>query len=268
MRLDLTGQQFGSWKVFTIDTARTSKRRSYWRARCVCGVERSVLAEALRSGKSTSCGCVHRLQLEGRTFGQLTVQRRDDTRRPGYWLVRCSCGAERSVYYGHLTTGRQVSCGCRKRLARSTHEPGVLDLGRGRLAFVSPRDAQRVAPYCWCLDAAGYPAATICGRRVRLHVFLRGRGVDHRDGDKLNNRRENLRRCSLVQNAWNQRLRRTNRSGFKGVDRYVDGRWRARIRAHGVTTFLGYFQTADEAARAYDDAARMQHGEFARLNFP
>lgn len=267
MRLDLTGRQFGSWLVLTLDLTRTSKKRSYWHARCTCGTERSVLAEALRSGRSTSCGCAHRLQLEGHVFGQLTVYGHDEA-RPGYWLVHCSCGAERSVYYGHLTTGRQVSCGCRKRLARSTHEPGVLDLGRGRLAFVSPRDAKRVAPYCWYLDASGYPAATIRGRRVRLHVFLRGRDVDHRDGDKLNNRRENLRKCTPTQNAWNQRRRRTNRSGFKGVDRYVDGRWRARIKAHGVTTFLGYFPTADEAARAYDAAARVQHGEFARLNFP
>lgn len=200
-------------------------------------------------------------------FGQLTVHARDDT-RSGYWLVRCSCGAERSIYYGHLTTGRQVSCGCKKRLTRNARKPGVLDLGHGRLAFVSLQDAKRVAPYRWHLDASGYPATTIRGRRVRLHVFLRGRGIDHRDSDKLNNRRENLRKCTLAQNAWNQRLRRTNRSGFKGVDRYVDGRWRARIKAHGITTFLGYFQTADEAARAYDDAARAQHGEFARLNFP
>ena len=143
-----------------------------------------------------------------------------------------------------------------------------MDLGDGRLAFVSLQDVERVGRYFWHLDTAGYPATAVDGRKTRLHVFLLGAGVDHRDGDKLNNRRENLRKCSPAQNAWNSSRRGTNRSGFKGVDLYRDGRWRARIRAHGKVTFLGYFETAKEAARAYDAAARIQHGEFARLNFP
>ena len=97
--------------------------------------------------------------------------------------------------------------------------------------------------------------------------------LDHRDGNGLNCRRENLRPATRSENIRNQRVRITNTSGFKGVCwQKTRCRWQAQI---GVTTkgdrtnhWLGYFATHEDAARAYDDAARKLHGEFAALNFP
>jgi hypothetical protein len=91
--------------------------------------------------------------------------------------------------------------------------------------------------------------------------------VDHRDGDGLNNQRENLRLCTHSQNMQNRRLQRNNRSGYKGVYWIkAQGVWAARITVNRVPINLGRFDTAEQAARAYDEAALKYHGEFARLN--
>lgn len=91
--------------------------------------------------------------------------------------------------------------------------------------------------------------------------------VDHKDLDGLNNRRSNLRYCTHSQNQANRRG--WGKSGFKGVARKGsrDGRrWEASIKKDGVTHYLGHYLTKEEAALAYNEAAKILHGEFARLN--
>lgn len=107
-------------------------------------------------------------------------------------------------------------------------------------------------------------------RKIRLHTFLTGWPlVDHINLDGLDNRRVNLRPATTAENLRNVGPRRTNTSGFKGVTRGRHGRgWVAQIRFNGQNIRLGTHSTREEAARAYDAAARELHGEFARLNFP
>lgn len=81
--------------------------------------------------------------------------------------------------------------------------------------------------------------------------------IDHVNGDGADNRWANLR---LATPAENSRNRRTS-SEFKGVRKTKSGRYRAHIT-------LGVFDTAEEAAAAYDDAARLYHGRFAAVNLP
>jgi hypothetical protein len=94
--------------------------------------------------------------------------------------------------------------------------------------------------------------------------------VDHRNGDSLDNRRENLRFATQSQNIANAiRDKSKTTSRFTGVN--FDKRrkrWLASIRNQGKKVFLGRFKNEMAAARAYDKAAREYHGEFARLNFP
>lgn len=89
--------------------------------------------------------------------------------------------------------------------------------------------------------------------------------VDHRDGEGLNNRWENLRQATEAQNARNARRHRDNTTGLKGVhfNRQL-GRFQANIHADGVSHHLGLFDTAEEAGEAYANAAQRLHGPFAR----
>jgi hypothetical protein len=89
--------------------------------------------------------------------------------------------------------------------------------------------------------------------------------ADHRDGDTMRNVMENLRVCTSSQNRQNSAC--SSRLGFKGVLRTRNGTYRATLKYRGVATYLGTFPTAEQAALAYDAAAREQFGEYARLNF-
>lgn len=93
--------------------------------------------------------------------------------------------------------------------------------------------------------------------------------ADHRDRDKANNQRENLRWVTYTQSNWNRRG--SNRNGYKGVIRRYNCKtllYEARLETEGKVIYLGGHRTAEEAARAYDVTARQYGGEHAFLNFP
>lgn len=154
-----------------------------------------------------------------------------------------------------------------------------IPLSRGMFALVDDEDFDDVMAAKWHAHSNGgtgfYARATFWdddGNRFRnfMHRFLTGWSlVDHKNGNGLDNRRSNLRRATIAENARNRRLPSTNTSGFKGVmfDK-ARGLWRSHIGAEGRRLTIGRFTTPEEAARAYDEAAREMYGEFAWLNFP
>lgn len=150
----------------------------------------------------------------------------------------------------------------------------IIPLTKGLVAIVDPEDAE-LATLNWCASNTGkrwYALRQENGVRIYLHraiMGLDGPRVDHIDGNGLNNRRSNLRHATNSQNLANAGKRRHNTSGFKGVMWYApSNKWRAEIRFNNRSTHLGYFGSAEAAARAYDMAALELHGEFAHLNFP
>lgn len=115
------------------------------------------------------------------------------------------------------------------------------------------------------------------GREVKLHhavmrKVLRGPipdgfVVDHVNGDGLDCRASNLRMASLSEQNTNRRGV-SLRTGFRGVYETRNGKFASSVRVNGCKRHLGRFETAEEAAHAYDAAARVANRSFARLNFP
>jgi hypothetical protein len=106
------------------------------------------------------------------------------------------------------------------------------------------------------------------GRKMMHRMVMnakKGVCIDHRNGNVLDNRKENLRICSHAENMRNRAIHRNNSLGFKGVYK-SRGRYRATIRCNGVKYELGSFDAAETAHAAYCAAAKRFHGEFARFS--
>lgn len=106
-----------------------------------------------------------------------------------------------------------------------------------------------------------------------LHRWLigaeKGQYVDHKNGDKTDNRRSNLRLCTQGFNLANKNLSSRNTSGYKGVSWDKQrSKWRSRVIKNRKYYHCGFHVSAELAARAYDAKARELFGEFASLNFP
>lgn len=155
----------------------------------------------------------------------------------------------------------------------------AIPLSGGLVAVVDVADSARVlAAGRWHVRRHGKTAyaqrhiSLPDGRRTtqQMHNFITGViGVDHVNGNGLDNRRLNLRITTQAQNCANTRRRSNNKSGFKGVSwRASSDAWVAQIKQDGKSHHLGLFGDREEAARAYDRAAIELFGQYARLNFP
>ncbi|HDR8938770.1 TPA: HNH endonuclease [Burkholderia vietnamiensis] len=149
----------------------------------------------------------------------------------------------------------------------------------GHVILVDAQDFDELSRYVWCVGNRGYAYRIRRDGDKRTHVVMhreilglsRGdcRVIDHANGNKIDNRRENLRICDQRENMRNQKLPRHNTTGYKGVHRVrTTGRFAAQIRIDDRCICIGTFDTAEEAAHAYNRTAIECHGEFARLNVP
>lgn len=146
---NLSGEVFGRWTVMD-DCMTVPNGERKWLCRCACGKERYVLERSLIYGGSKSCGCLRKekattaiaYDLDGQTFGELTVLRKAETQKNYYstdiagirfhrltalyptgkrsgkgsvvWHCRCDCGNEVDVSYNELLYSNMKSCGCQK----------------------------------------------------------------------------------------------------------------------------------------------------------
>ncbi len=171
-----------------------------------------------------------------------------------------------------------------ERMADEDSSTREIPLTRGMTATVDAADFAGLSSYRWQASKGGNTwyarrharlstgACTSISMHRQILGFPDAPTIDHRDGNGLNNRRENIRPATFSQNAANRvHYAKIAKCGYIGVfQRRVEygGSFAASISFDGKHLHLGSFRRALDAALAYDEAARRLYGEFSRLNFP
>lgn len=131
------------------------------------------------------------------------------------------------------------------------------------------RNAGKPAGY---INLCGVLSVSLNGGKAAAHriIFklahnLEPAQVDHIDVNRNNNRPENLRAADQCENQWNRPVLKKSKTGYKGVFKRSDSeKWFSVIRFRGDKIYLGSFLSPKDAAKAYENAAKKYHGDFAR----
>lgn len=229
--------------------------------------------------------------LTGQRFGRLTViERVEDYVSPKgchavQWLCKCDCGNEVVALGSNLKKCSTISCGCFRKnpniILRRKHN--IYDLtGEYGIGYTSNtnepfyfdlEDYDKIKDYCWYQSDSGYILATLKKvdgkqKRIRLHNFLMGEfNIDHRNNNKADNRKFNLRKATVSQNIMNRTIKSNNTSGCTGVYwNKQKNKWTAKIIVNKKQIYLGFFDKFEDAVKARKEAEDKYFGEFSYDN--
>jgi hypothetical protein len=151
-----------------------------------------------------------------------------------------------------------------------------IPLSQGKFAIVDDEDYKELNKYKWWVNKNNnvwYAKRTTWnGRRnlILMHRYILGVSknlfCDHINGNGLDNRKENLRVCTMGENFKNTKKRANCKNVYKGVYKQKSGKWRVTLFVNGKSKHIGQFIDIKNAAQAYNDAAKKYYGEFAFLN--
>ena len=154
-------------------------------------------------------------------------------------------------------------------------EDYVLMYIKDKEILISISDYDLVSKYTWRVSPYNYVETTTYDKGNRKNLRLSrlltdcpsNMVVDHINNNRLDNRRENLRVCTSQQNNLNVKKYSTSKSKYKGVTFCKNtNKWRAKTKHLGKTISLGYYDTEEEGALAYNKYMLEHHKNFAQLN--
>lgn len=145
-----------------------------------------------------------------------------------------------------------------------------------KFALVSEVDYNKISHIRWCLvmiEGHEYAAANIGGKTVFMHRLIMGVNsshvyIDHKNGNGLNNRRCNLRKCSNRHNQHNVRKKKTSKQKYKDIRQLSNGVWEVRMRLPDGRRFSKRMHNEASAVKLYNSLAVKYHGQFAFLQKP
>lgn len=258
----LTDRVFGRWLV--VCYSHKTEFGSYWYCKCTCGEERLVYGGSLNSGASKSCGCIHAEfeDLTGQKYGSWIVKRfsHKTKYRDKYWICECSCGnsGEREVKQNHLKSGKSKSCGC---LNKGNTQHGMCYTPEYN-SWQGTKD-RCYNPNNPSYEYYGARGIIVCERWLNsFENFYADMGsrpepkfdysLERVDNDG-NYEPNNCKWATLAEQNNNQRA--YGKVAFYGVTKSSNGkRFKSEIRINSRKKYLGTFDTALQAATAYDDA--------------
>jgi len=148
-----------------------------------------------------------------------------------------------------------------------------IKLSSGKYTLVDNDDFDWLSKWKWSFDgncASRNEYSTGKAKKIYMHRlimdFPENMEIDHKNRNRLDNRRSNLRICNRSQNCTNRLATTKGISGYRGVTKRPNGKWQARIEINNRKISLGCFVDVKEAALAYNKLVRKYHGEFALLN--
>lgn len=161
-------------------------------------------------------------------------------------------------------------------MAAANTEDKKIELTQGKVTIVSAEDFDYINQWKWSYDAHNNCAVRSqfirrdgkkqISKTILMHNLImgtsKGKDTDHINGDRLDNRKSNLRVCTHRDNQRNMKMHKDNTSGYKGVSKSREGRWVVKIGNKYIATFNDIV----EAAKRYNTEAKARYGEYAKLN--
>ena len=231
--------------------------------------------------------------ITGQKFGRLTVLKQAEDyifpkgQKATQWECQCDCGNKIIVIGNSLKRGFTKSCGClhnetsvingKNNKKYNTYDlSGNFGIGytsKGEQFYFDLEDYDKIKDYYWAVNDKGYLSAnknTIFLHRLIINLndtsWIYNR-VDHKNHNKLDNQKFNLRVVTPSQNTMNSNLRSDNKTGVKGVLwNNKNNNWYVQIGIGGKNKYLGSYKNFDDAVKARKEAEEKYFGEFSYDN--
>lgn len=277
---DLTGQRFGRLVVLELSDRKTKSNSAIWKCQCDCGITKEIISPSLVKGDTRSCGCLCKEELKQRRFNDRTGESRVMKNGLNATIIayRTKDSVDIRFENGEIVHNREYRHFKNGHIRCPMHVEYVEDYAK----VTNPNPCDSVTTLMDIEDlnlvsgkylayCNGYIVYEEKGKQYHLHRVImdcpQGMQVDHINGDRADNRKSNLRICTMRNNNKNRLISSNNTSGYKGVSwNKAKRKWWATIIADKSKVYLGAFDTPEEAAKVYNAAALKYHGEFAKLN--